>query len=661
MHFVYENELGERCYILAGKKGFFHTYCDFEFRTKWTGFWCGSRKFLDYIAFKVNDRWLSGENCRKFKRDNTFGIHTFSLDKIEAREKVFVPEYVEGLIIVIELRNITSERIGVELSLECGVNIRDYFEGWHQRTYDSKFESNQIVVTSSKGCVVFGSDRLGKKVLESYYREHWPSGERQRCFVPGIYSAFLSLEPKESKEVYFIFSFGLNEPDTKSKFYSLLTSTDELFSQKKKVKEELQKSNLFSCPFSQLETLFKVALMNLDDCAHFSKRVSSFFAGYPWYTQFWGRDLGWTLQGAVNCGSFDLVRSSLRFLARNQSQDGLIPNLIDLDGRISYNSADSTPLWLIALGKYIRYSASVSFLEEIRENFVRALAWYRNNSNEHGFVKSKKFETWMDTAERDGTCLEIQTLWFKGLKASSSLLYLLGDYNGSKLANQSAEKLKRNIRKYFLKSGLFLDILGKEEITINSIFPVLFGIANEETIERMEGLFFTKYGVSCLPKCSPAFNPAGYHTGSSWGLAVGLFACAEFKLGRVDQGLRLLNLLKRVTQRYCVASLPETWNSETGDIIVLKPLGYEPGAYLQAWTAASVINAIDEFMLGIELDAINRSIYLSPAIPNGEFRRRKRIANDWIDLTIKRKGERVSADCRSLKGIRYKVVMIPKV
>ena len=58
MEFLLGKELSEKNYILAGKKAFFHRYCDSGFKTKWTGFWVRDLKFIEYFAFKINDQWF---------------------------------------------------------------------------------------------------------------------------------------------------------------------------------------------------------------------------------------------------------------------------------------------------------------------------------------------------------------------------------------------------------------------------------------------------------------------------------------------------------------------------------------------------------------------------------------------------------------------------
>ena len=69
------------------------------------------------------------------------------------------------------------------------------------------------------------------------------------------------------------------------------------------------------------------------------------YAGLPWFTDFWGRDMFISMPGAVLCtGQFTAARDILASFARYQDTDsasstyGRVPNRLNLDG-VLYNTA----------------------------------------------------------------------------------------------------------------------------------------------------------------------------------------------------------------------------------------------------------------------------------------------------------------------------------
>jgi len=652
-------ELDKKCYLLAGKKAFFHRFCDTGFKTKWTGLWAGNKKFLEYFAFKINEEWLSPENCVRFEEDGATATHFFELDKMKVEESILIPEEFPALLCKLTFSNKTQEEINLEINLEVGANIRKMEENWNERTYSKKFEENKILVSNELGVLAFGSSILGKDILSSYYKEHYP-GELQRCFVPGIYNTSIVLPPLSTQSIIFTFVCGSSEKDTKLTFSSL-SSWEETLARKYEVYKMNEDSLETEDPV--LKSLFYASITNLEKCAYEGK-VKGFLAGYPWFTQIWGRDLGWVIRASVDVGNFEFAKSSLEVLAKNQSEEGLIPNFITLDGKIDYNSADATPLWVIALNKYVECSGDLDFLERVKENLLKALNWYKKNCDENGFISNDSRETWMDTLDRKGICLDVCSIWYEALKSGSNLLNLLGDSIGSKALLDSSKLLKNNIEKHFWRDDFYIDNLEGGERSINAVFPLVFGISKRpvkalKVLESSE--FTTEFGIRTLSKYSNLYNPAGYHTGSSWGITTALMACAEFLNNRTEKGMEYLQKINKTLNKFCVNSLPEAWNSEDGSLNLLKPFGYEYAAFLQAWSAAGVIICIDEFLLGLKEDALNKSITITPAIRENRVKRRKLVDKDVIELTIEEAGRRINSTCKSSKEHFYKLITLPKV
>lgn len=668
MELVFASNLSNLSYILSGKRAFFYRYCDTGFKNKWTGLWAMPHKYLEYFAFKINGEWLSPDTETSFSSDEIHSEHEFKLKELRAREFLFVPENNKALICKLNLENLASENRDLSIDLELAINIREREENWHDRTYSKSVSDGRVVVSSGKGCFIFGSVPKGDISSNEEYKEHYPSGEFQRCFIPGIYRINIGLPAKGKKEIIFIFACGENEVEATYNFEGCKELSSLLFEEKKNFYSSILLNSNFKSKIGDLDKLFQLNLISLEKLAFNSKFGFGYFAGFPWFTQFWGRDLGWIIPAIVDYGNFEGARGALKTLAKAQSKDGAIPNTIYMNGRIDYNSIDSTPLWIIALNHYVMNSGDINFLKEMQINLDKALQWCRSMDKdkdgflEHGKDSGLNNDTWMDTLDRGIKAIEAQAFWIEALKSSGNLYSLLEKQKlANSLKNESVE-LKDKFEKMFWneEDNFYYDRIttnGKDKRkTINAVFPLLFNLSRnpKKVLEKLEfDSFYTQFGVTTLSKQEDFFNPSSYHAGSVWGFTTLALACAEFINGRTEKGLEILNSMSRRLSENCVGAIGETWNSETNELI---------GCCLQGWSSALAIRCIDEYFLGLKINSFENSIMASPSLLEGmHIERRKRIGDDFVDLKIERRDNKIKVDYVSNKGKVYKIITVPRM
>jgi hypothetical protein len=127
-----------------------------------------------------------------------------------------------------------------------------------------------------------------------------------------------------------------------------------------------------------------------------------------------------------------------------------------------------------------------------------------------------------------------------------------------------------------------------------------------------------------LPAEDPRFSPAAYHTGAVWPLFTGWAALAEYRAGRPEAGFRHLAANASLAFARQLGAFDE----------VLHGLEERSAGVCadQAWSAAMVILPVVEGLFGVEPDAPNGRMVLSPALP---------AAWDWMELRGIRCGESV--------------------
>ncbi|MBX4189079.1 hypothetical protein KW785_00605 [Candidatus Parcubacteria bacterium] len=273
-----------------------------------------------------------------------------------------------------------------------------------------------------------------------------------------------------------------------------------------------------------------------------------------------------------------LVKKILRNLAKLQGQDfniesGEEPGKIihefretghqHLTGRVerpwflypdnamkNYDSVDSTPLFLIAVARYVQQSGDTQFAEEVRPNVEMALAWVLGSMKgdrlgflSYQFHPDRKHgglvtQSWMDSHEsifhEDGAPTpypiapaEVQAYAYLALRLWKH--------------DDAVKSLKENFHKHFVFDdeecliAFGLDGHGKPMLSARSsmghllwaslnsdLDGVLDCILDKAYLPRLAqrimlpDLFEPKAGVRTLSKKSRCFDPLSYHNGSIW-------------------------------------------------------------------------------------------------------------------------------------------------
>jgi len=649
------NNVAEKSYFLIGKKCFFHRYCDSGFRTKWTGLWRLTRKYLEYYAIKINEEWLSPKNIQTFVEEKETVKHIYLLKDFVVEEEVFVPENEPILIIVLNVKNNSNEAKYLKIEFEIAANIRDWNEDWYERDYEITYRKNHFVVKSEKGKLAFVSSTNGNFIGYHFYKTHYPEGKLQKCFVTKNFLIEDRVNSNEEKKFSFLFAC---DKDEIFELEALLKNYDYLVGEKRNIYKKILEENNFVSSIDFLNDLFKIAILNLKKSIVDFDNQKVFVAGYPWFTQVWGRDS--LLSIALNPFDEEACRSTFKLLANHQSEDGKIPNFILLDGSVDYNSSDATPLFPIALYSYLKRFGNVSLVLDLKDTLYKIFEFYKKNKNEDGFVYSPKNSTWMDSLEREGYCIEVQVFWQKALEILSYLFEILEDDKSAKEAGQLAKTLRTNILKKFAKGKYFVDRIGSDIETINPLFLLVFGLAERrDLLNYIEENFETEVGLSTINKNSSHYKPSSYHSGCTWSHLLALLSSFQFKKMRIDKALENLRKIYVKTQEHALNCIPEVWDSENGSLYVDKPVGREISSFIQTWSAAAVIRAIEE-MLGIEVDALKNVIKVSPKM-EGEFKRVLKIGEDVVELQITFKEAKVGVSYKSKLNKNYKIIALPEI
>ncbi|MFH0956244.1 MAG: hypothetical protein V1813_00115, partial [Candidatus Aenigmatarchaeota archaeon] len=200
----------------------------------------------------------------------------------------------------------------------------------------------------------------------------------------------------------------------------------------------------------------------------------------------------------------------------------------------------------------------------------------------------------------------------------------------------------------FCRGGVYADRIEKgmpmEKKTANALVPLFMGPGRPmPTVlgwAENRSMLLSEMGIRTLSKDEEGYSPSGYHTGSSWSIATAWAAAAQFSCGRPEQGWSMAKILAEDIERDALGCIGECWNSEDSTLT---------GCPLQLWGAALFITIIDDFMLGIEVDAPGMSVSVCPRIPSsvGKIERMVLVGKEEVTLTFEKTSKGLDVRCSS--------------
>jgi glycogen debranching enzyme len=297
-----------------------------------------------------------------------------------------------------------------------------------------------------------------------------------------------------------------------------------------------------------------------------------------------------------------------------------------------YGSVDATPLFLILLDEYERWSGDVALVHELEfearaaldwiDNYADLVGngylWYETRNNKNGLENQCWKDSWDSISYRDGrlpgfpraTC-EVQGYAYDAKIRGARLARLVwrDPTLADRLEREAAELKQRFNRDFWVDDGeyyaLALDAEGGQVDTLSSNIGHLLwsGIVTPERATKIaEHLLgprlFSGWGVRTLAEGEARYNPIGYHVGTvwpfdnsfiAWGLrrydfieeaatiAESIIDAAQFFQGRLP-GLfcGYDRALTKYPVQYPIACSPQAWSAGAPLLLIRTMLGLEP-------------------------------------------------------------------------------------
>jgi glycogen debranching enzyme len=261
-----------------------------------------------------------------------------------------------------------------------------------------------------------------------------------------------------------------------------------------------------------------------------------------------GRDTAWFAYGADYITP-EFSRNSLLWYAEHLEKSGMVVEYYDIrSGKTAdydLNINDNTPLLILALWHHYNASGDLSFLKRIYPPARKAARYILSQRNARGLIWCNASGTsdwgivgWRNVIPNyrlSGATTEVNSECYAALQTVSHMARVLGKHADGAFFKGAAEALREAINAHLLDSeshlyylNIELDGTKRSDCTSDMVFPLMFGVADDETAARIIARlsreeFWTAAGIRTVPRTAVNYGPI-----HGYGLLGGVWIGASF-------------------------------------------------------------------------------------------------------------------------------------
>ncbi|MBS3168817.1 glycogen debranching enzyme N-terminal domain-containing protein [Candidatus Woesearchaeota archaeon] len=324
----------------------------------------------------------------------------------------------------------------------------------------------------------------------------------------------------------------------------------------------------------------------------------SIIAGYHWL-DYSIRDAMISLPGlCLTTGRINDAKEILLKYA-NMSKNGLIPNKIRENGKVEYNSVD-TSLWFVySVYKFYKYTNNLEFIRLYLWNRIKDIINNYKLNVEFGFRmkqdglicnESDQPLTWMNTKYtlRKGKCVEVNALWYNALKITELFAKRFKEDFEEYLVISNMVKLSFNKEFWNHEENCLYDVVDNDfkdqSIRPNQIIAISlpFRILNIKkeylVVKKVTEELLTRYGLRTLSTKDKNYigiyqgneiqRDKSYHNGTVFGWLLGPYITSYLKIhnyskkGKEEADEKIIKYIIYSLKDYGIGTISEIYNGD---------------------------------------------------------------------------------------------------
>ena len=419
-----------------------------------------------------------------------------------------------------------------------------------------------------------------------------------------------------------------------------------------------------ACSWRSLEQIYEQSLADLAALRFFPPLAWGAAlpaAGLPWFMAMFGRDSLLTSFQALPFTP-ELARTTLVMLASFQGttrddfrdeEPGKILHELRLGEMTAfeerphspyYGAADSTPLFLVLLDEYERWTGDRETVLGLRFAARSALEWidhwgdrdgdgyveYERRNRETGLENQCWKDSWDSIKHADGrlatlprACCEIQGYVYDAkVRCARLAREVWNDIDLASRLEAEAGRLKARFNRDFWiadRSFFALALDGDKQpvdsLTSNIGHLLWSGIVDRDKADAcvrhlMGPRLYSGWGVRTMAEGDAAYNPIGYHVGTIWPHDNSFISWGLRRYGYREQAARIAMAILEAAQ-FFKGRLPEAFAGYARTLTGC-PVEYPTACSPQAWSTGAPLLLIRS-LLGLE--PVGPKLLVDPAIP----------------------------------------------
>jgi glycogen debranching enzyme len=595
------------------------------------GFFCHDTRYLSHWVLKVDETPLE---LLGLDQGEHFAVQFFLTPQVgpenEApcsviRRRLIDHVWVEEVSII----NHRHERSELAVVMELDADFADIFE-----VKDGSVRAREVHASSDDRSLVLSYEH------DDFSRSVAISSSVPAAVTRGAFSYSIGLDPGEQWSTTFTITPTATQAGVAFASRATRGSFDAMSASKSaELKRWLDRAPVLETSDPGLMRTYRASLSDLGALRlppDIGKGATLPAAGLPWFMALFGRDsLITSLQALPYLP--ELAATTLRVLAGAQAQDrddfherepGKILHELRF-GELTANgerphspyfgSSDATPLFLILLDEYHRWSGDDDLVRTLEPSARAALAWIGNSGDidgdgyveysrrnpSTGLVNQCWKDSWDSIQFADGrlargpiaTC-EIQGYVYDACRRTARLAReVWGDQVLAAVLERQASGLRAGFREDFWMPerrchALALDGEKRQVDSLTSNIGHLLwsGLLDEgeaaDTAERLlDEELYSGWGVRTLGVGEAGYNPLGYHTGTVWPHENSMIVAGLMRYGHREQAATIATAMLAAAPHF-EHRLPEVFAGYPAAVTSV-PVAYPTASRPQAWAAGA--------------------------------------------------------------------------